>query len=318
MHKELAKLLPRATGFSEFAVVVTVDIRAFSAFSTKEESPAVAEFIKKFYTHVIRKHFPRPRFFKPTGDGLMIVCPYTQRTLQAVTTKAVSESLSLLSDFPSFCAEDPMINFQVPDKLGIGLARGPVCGLMSGGKILDYSGRPLNLSSRLTDLARPSGIVFDDAFDIDLLPPEVATKFGRAEVYIRSVAERHPIGICFMKDRTVIPAASQKPIVDIKWRTEAYTHTLKVIKSLKRRRHHLKLVPVDPEQIKVEVMYPKVVRGRRRPGWFSYHDFRGFDYHLEAGRPLLRLDCDALATYLSQKQVKDQWEVTINIRYPEP
>jgi len=65
-----------------------------------------------------------------------------------------------------------MTNFPTPDKIGIGITRGSVCCIMSGSKILDYSGRNLNLASRLMEMARPSGIVFDESFGLDLLSDE--------------------------------------------------------------------------------------------------------------------------------------------------
>ena len=56
----------------------------------------------------------------------------------------------------------------------IGISRGTVCRLVSKGKTLDYSGRVVNLASRLMDDARPSGVVFDASVGIDLLSEEQA------------------------------------------------------------------------------------------------------------------------------------------------
>lgn len=137
MHRELKKLLEKATGFSEFIVAVNIDIREFSLFSMKVESSETAIFIKKVYKKLIDEYFPNASFFKPTGDGLLIILPYIEENLKEVVTNTIKSCLKILVDFGSFCTNDPMINFGVPGRVGIGLSRGAACRLISENKILD-------------------------------------------------------------------------------------------------------------------------------------------------------------------------------------
>jgi class 3 adenylate cyclase len=164
MHRDLAALLPKATGVSEFVIALNVDIRGFSSFAKLAESSEAALFLKKVYLKLITEYFEDASFFKPTGDGLLIVQAFEEEELQQMVTGMVTKCLSVVTAFPHLLDGDPMINFDVPRKIGIGLTRGAATRLVSNDKILDYSGRPLNLASRLMDLARPSGIVMDKAF----------------------------------------------------------------------------------------------------------------------------------------------------------
>ena len=66
----------------------------------------------------------------------------------------------LVEAFGQITANDFMINFPVPQRLGVGVARGTATRLASGGQVLDYTGRCLNLAARLMDKARPYGVVF--------------------------------------------------------------------------------------------------------------------------------------------------------------
>ena len=159
MPQHFVDALANAQGRSEFVIVVVLDIRGFSRFSTRHESPDIAMFIKRFYLRLIKDYFPNAAFVKPTGDGLLMTFIYNENTLNEVAKQVIETCLKVLDDFPTLCKDDPMINFRVPDALGIGIARGTACCLFSGEETLDYSGHLLNLASRLNDLARPSGIV---------------------------------------------------------------------------------------------------------------------------------------------------------------
>jgi len=89
--------------------------------------------------------------------------------LETVAQSTIDTCYLIINEFECFCEHDPMINFDVPDKIGIGLSRGTACRLISDDKILDYSGDTLNLATKLMDFARPEGIVFDAKFGFDLL-----------------------------------------------------------------------------------------------------------------------------------------------------
>lgn len=164
MHRRFRQLLPNARGVSEFVIAAFLDIRSFSRFSMEVESPETAEYVKRVYIAALDNYFPNATFFKPTGDGLMIIIPFTEPSLREVANDAVAQSLRLVNDFSALVAGDPMINFDTPQRAGVGLSRGAACRLISGRQTLDYSGRVLNTAARLTNLARPAGVVFDASF----------------------------------------------------------------------------------------------------------------------------------------------------------
>lgn len=318
MHREFRELLKKATGSSEFAVAVNVDVREFSSFSKTVESSEVAMFIKRVYMKLIDKYFSNASFFKPAGDGLLIVLPYTEENLQEVAVNTIWTCLAILVDFGSFCTNDPMINFEVPQRVGIGLSRGSVYRLASENKTLDYSGKVLNLASRLIDLARPSGIIFDANFNIELLPDELIELFSEDSVYIKGIAEREPIEIYYTTAYTRILPLNKRPLEKVKWKTKERELTLKQIKDFPSRFiYDLPSTPMDPSRIKVKILHQMIVRGRRRKGYVYTFYFSNFEYYLEAEKPKVRIEFDALAKRLEMNGVKDDWNVTIQIMYPE-
>lgn len=318
MHREFKNRLKDAEGASEFVVAVNLDIRGFSAFSKNVESPDVAVFIKKVYLKLIDEYFPGASFFKPTGDGLLIIIPYTEEQLERVARDTIKSCLKVLTEFGTFTATDPMINFEVPSRLGIGLSRGTACCLSSRRRVLDYSGRVLNLATRLMDLARPSGIVFDTDFGIELLSDTQQKLFASDSVYIKGIAEREPIQIHYTRDLTTISVLNKRPLDKVKWNTVKETQTLREIKKVRGRfRYRLESEPIDPGEIEVIISHPSVSKGVREKGVFSYFSFSAFEYYSEAGKPLVRIQFDALAKRLESKGVRLGCPVEIKIVYPE-
>lgn len=169
MHRIFRKALDAARGDSQFIIAVIIDIRGFSAFSQNCESPDIAMFLKRVYMKMTDSYFNFASFYKSTGDGLLLTIPFEESNLQEMSQRTVESCIACHSEFGHICNNDPMIRFKVPDRIGIGIARGTACCLISGETVIDYSGRLLNLTSRLTDLARPSGIILDLSFGIDLL-----------------------------------------------------------------------------------------------------------------------------------------------------
>ncbi len=317
MHREFRKLLEKATGSSEFVIAVNIDIRGFSSFSKIVESTEVAMYIKRVYMKLIDEYFLNASFFKPTGDGLLIMISYTEESLNEILINTIETCLKVLVDFSSFCVNDPMINFDVPGKIGIGLSRGSVCRLCSEDTILDYSGKVLNLASRLMDLARPSGIVFDDNFGIDLFPDELINLFTKESVYLKGIAERESIDIYYTKDYTRISLLSKQPIEEIKWKTVKDTKTLKQIKESIRYAYDLPGKPLNPDQIKVKIIQPKVLKGKKRKEVLTMFNFSNFEYYLEADKPQVIIEFNALAKRLEIDKIKDNWNIDIEIIYPE-
>ena len=142
MHRELQKLLATAEGQSQFVVAIFLDVRGFSSFAKIAESSESALFLKSAYLTILSEYFPAADFFKPTGDGLLVIRRFQSETLKAIVQDSIAESVRLVTDFPDICRNDPMVNFDVPGGLGIGVARGAATALVSQDQTLDYSGRP--------------------------------------------------------------------------------------------------------------------------------------------------------------------------------
>jgi hypothetical protein len=74
---------------------------------------------------------------------------------------------------------------------------------------------------------------------------------------------------------------------------------------------------MDSDLIKVRITHPKVVRGKKREDLVTIIDFENFEYYLEAGKPWVDLEFDALAKRLEENGVKGSWDVKIEVMYPE-
>jgi len=261
MSIELRRLLENAKGTNEHIIAIVLDIRGFTPFCKEEESLNVANFIKRVYIRIIDDYFPKASFYKPTGDGLLIIITYTPESLKDIMTNTVKTCLSLVQDFGELCKGDSMIYFDTPERIGIGLSRGTACCISSGGTIIDYSGRVINLASRLNDFARPFGIVFDQGFGLPLLPKEMQELFLGENVYVRGIAEDKPMTIYFTKKHTIIPASRKMPLKESEW--VEWTSDVKAFKQLKEditsgvkiMGIELERRPLDEKQITIQYIY---------------------------------------------------------------
>jgi class 3 adenylate cyclase len=203
--------LDDAVGVSEYAIIIYADIRGFSDFSDDHESPDVATYIREVFIHMIDEYFPFGTFYKSTGDGLMIAVHFNRDNVLDTMSKAVTSAVRCVEEFPTFSRNNPMITFETPTNMGIGLARGTTCCLMSQGKTLDYSGQLINLTARLQDLARPRGVVIDGNFGINLLSSELQGRFVPAKAFVRGIAETAARDIHILKDVVEIPEQALHP-----------------------------------------------------------------------------------------------------------
>lgn len=318
MHRQLKALLHDAQGASNPVIAINLDVRGFSSFSKLTESADAAMFLRCVYIRLIDGYFSEASFFKPTGDGLLVIYNLTPDTVEQAVSNTVRTCLSILKDFSSFCDNDAMVNFDVPDKIGIGLARGAATSLVSKKKILDYSGRPLNLASRLMDLARPSGVVLDGRFGIEMLDADLAAQFTSETVYVRSLAEKEPIQVHYTSPPTVISPSNKQPLAEIRWHTDRETVTGR---ELSRRGprflHLLSEEPEDRDAIQVRVEYPSVdASGRKESNLVRTHQFRDFSYYESGTERGLNIDIDSLLEYLKSKKVKLNWNIEIIVEYP--
>lgn len=236
MHRLIRKALENAKGESQHVIAVMLDIRGFSKFSRTKDSFDVAAYIGKAYIRIIDDYFSDfgDLYFKTTGDGLLIVIPCAEEELQHHYTATIESSIKCHNEFASLVADEALINFEVPEFVGIGIARGSATALIStvdGEQLtIDYSGHKLNLAARLQDMARPHGIVLEATKDIDLLPIDVKDQFHlEKNVYIRSVAESKPTIVWALNDSVVIPSQNKSPFVG-RWVTERFNTTKREIR----------------------------------------------------------------------------------------
>jgi class 3 adenylate cyclase len=207
--------LRTARGESCQVLAVFVDVRGFSTFAGVAESTDTALFLRTMYTRLIDNYFLDADFFKPTGDGLMIVRELTADAdeLIARTQQWVASSLKLIEEFSHISDDDLLINIAVPDRVGVGIARGAATKLVDEeGTTIDYSGRCLNLAARLMDLARPEGVVFQDKHAVALLGEDLAQRMSTDEVYIRGIADSDPMKVYLSSEWVKVPAIAKAPI----------------------------------------------------------------------------------------------------------
>ena len=312
MKHKLAELLVDAEGRSEFAIVVVADIRGFSDFSTRNESPNIAMFIKRFYFQMLEKYFPSANFVKPTGDGLLMTFQYSERNLMEVARTVIDAAVKCVTEFPSICADDPMINFSVPGAIGFGVARGTACCLFSGEEVIDYSGHLLNLASRLNDLARPSGIVIDGSFLIDVIPEELRTSFGEQNVYLRGIAEDTPISVYYQKDFVTVPGSALSALSDETWSTKTVTFTVRQLSKLTSEyRVFLDKAPKDNTRVRVKMSFPK--RGMK--GVVVMPDITDFSIKQIGPQHLVALNMNTIRREVAKGNAAQNAKVTITVYY---
>ncbi|HEX5604246.1 MAG TPA: hypothetical protein VFX63_16920 [Pyrinomonadaceae bacterium] len=295
MKRKFADALVDAQGRSEFVIVVVADIRGFSRFSTVNESPNIAMFIKRFYLQLINQYFKIANFVKPTGDGLLMTFRYDEANLLKISETVINACLTCLDEFPTICKNDPMINFDTPQAIGFGIARGTACCLYSGDEILDYSGHLLNLASRLNDIARPSGIVIDGGFLESVIPETSRSLFKEQRVFVRSIAEETSISVYYLDKYVQISAEALSPLVTDNWRTKERKFTFKQFAKLGTWfQIELPQPAKATDKIIVTIVVPKPgIKGLR-----SVTNFRDFTYS-DGPTPIVRLNIDKARQLIS-------------------
>jgi class 3 adenylate cyclase len=316
VHRELRQLLRTATGDSRFVVVVFLDIRGFSSFAKIAESSESAVFLKSAYSAIIDEYFDQASFFKPTGDGLLVVLDYEEDTLGEVVNDALSTSIKLVEAFPSICSDDPMVNFDVPVDLGVGLARGAATRLHSGDKVLDYSGRPLNLASRLMNIARPSGVVFSDALGLELLDDSLLSQFEADEVYVKGLAEDEPMSVHYLTSRTIIDDIFKRPIRRSHVHAEtAMERSVRELTQMANFRIPLTKEPIDRSKIFLTASFPDATpSGKRSKNLWTYTEIPA-TYGEDADGPFVHAYMPELASRLTAKGAKSTWKGRLRLEY---
>ncbi len=316
MNSEFRKLLHDAEGHSRRVVVVFLDVRGFSSFARIAESTDTAEFLRSIYLKILDEHFKDAEFSKPTGDGLLILLSYDRENLVDVVRSAVDRSIRIVETFANFCDGDAMINFDVPSKLGIGIARGSATALTAGDEALDYSGRPLNLASRLMDLARPSGIVFDDRFGLELLEDEVQERFKEDFAYVKGLAESTPMTVFCLDGYTEIPEYNKRPLDGFVRFAEAVQKlTFKDLEDRGRFRHVMTREPARRDTIELHVEFPKVMADGTKHPTLKQIEKLPAEFRATADKTYAVVDYPPLVAELKAKGVKNTWAVTATLEY---
>jgi class 3 adenylate cyclase len=316
MHRELKKLLAHAKGESHLVVVVFLDIRGFSSFAKIAESSEAALFLRSIYVKILDEYFPAASFFKPTGDGLLIVLDYDDTSLSDVVNGAVRESVRLINEFPTLTSDDPMVNFEVPAGLGIGISRGAATALISDDKILDYSGRPLNLASRLMDLARPRGVVYSSSLDGGVINNEIADKFSEEQVYIKGIAEDTPMDVYILAETVQLAPVNKRPLNKYEWKTLPDDEIS--FKKLQERGSYLHILPVEPaliDDIRVHVRRPKTTATGRRHRTMRTISTYEAAFVTRRGNYYAQVYYPAITAELARDGVKDTWPIIITVEY---
>lgn len=317
LHRHLKELLPTAKGESHTAVVVFLDIRGFSSFAKIAESADAALYLRSIYIRILDSYFPESSFFKPTGDGLLIIFNYEDvEQLTKTVNNAIDASLRLIQDFSTLTSEDPMINFDVPSDLGIGLARGSATALISDDQVLDYSGRPLNLAARLMDLARPRGVVFDRSLGWTLLNEDYKKEFVAEQVYIKGIAEDSSVLVYVMANEVRLPDASKRPIRKYEWKTTKQEEI--PLSKLRERGIYFHDLPEEPalrDNIRVHISHPSVgASGRKNDSLWTFNTYPA-TYEQQQGTHFAKIDFNRIARDLLKSGVKRTWNIRVVVEY---
>ncbi|MHB1640057.1 MAG: nucleotidyl cyclase domain-containing protein [Candidatus Dormibacteria bacterium] len=272
LHERFREELRTARAGSCQVLATFLDIRGFSSFSAVGESFDTALYLRSIFDKILSDIFADAAYFKSTGDGLMLIheLHHTAAQLPEMVSSVLLRATGLVDAFGAMVANDPTINFEVPQHLGVGIARGSVTKLVSDSGVLDYTGRCLNLAARLMDKARPYGVVFNDRRASDLMTEQVATLFTLDSVCLRGIAETSPLVILISRgvnisqaDREPIPqgtrtwgASTDVEIPEIR-RSAVYTFWLP-------------RYPHSYERVGVEVNYPDFDEtGKRRDSSYT-------------------------------------------------
>lgn len=312
----MMEALHEAEGFSDLVLAVFLDVRGFSSFAGMAESSEAAIFLRRMYLNILDEYFPKATFFKPTGDGLMVIRHFDRDSLREEVEIAVRSSLRLVTEFSTITSADPMVNFEVPGELGIGITRGAATRLASGDLTLDYSGRPLNLAARLMDLARPSGVVFDGRLIKGLeVDPDLLSEFTNDRVYVKGIADVAPLEV-YRSGLVKIPPRNKQPLEGRPYESKADETSFAQLCERERFVHFPPFEPVDPDQVELAIRYPKpTAAGRRHPTMSQTRLVRPIASRRTAKGWELSFDYRPVVASMRVAGVKDSWPVTVFMRY---
>ncbi len=317
MLEDMIRKFRDAEGRSEFVIAVVCDIRNFSGFSVGRQAPEIAMFIRKFYEKLLSVYFTDAVFAKPTGDGLLMAFryKYDQADLLAVSESVLKQCRKAIDDYPTMFTDDLMINYALPERIGFGVARGTAFCLYTGKEVIDYSGQVFNLASRLNDLAKPSGIVVDGAFLLDVIPRDLQQAFRAEQVYIRGIAEDVPHEV-FCSEEVVIPESAKHPLNSHNWeKTERAIPYGQIRKVAGVYSLQLPAEPMAKSKCKIKLSWMSLIN----PGHITSMEVPDFSLIKDAEGNRVTFDLPRERERLVEEKLKSDSEVTISVHYvPKP
>jgi len=315
MYKKFKELLETASGRSEHVIVVNLDIRGFSSFCNYADSLNTAIYISRVYKKILTDYFKDTTFHKPTGDGLIIIISYNSKNLKEKSNEIIETCLKLEKDFSTLVSDDPMINFSTPKHIGIGISRGSACCIESEDNILDYSGRVLNLASRLMDMARPSGLVIDESFQLDLLNKDTKELFVNEEVYVRGLSTTDPI-VVHCTESTFIPEVYKKPPNESEWKTDEYPINYLELKNYAAQlMFSLKPKPLDEKRIYLTMSFTNPKTGNKIEVDFSTKE-NTLKVERIGNKHKLVIKKKLVLGHLSSHDIPDDQQINFELNYP--
>lgn len=175
-------------------LVMFCDFRGFTRqTSDRRLSPeAGSKVASHLYKHVVRfcstikPHGTPPPFFKPAGDGLLVVWELPKSDIKRILNMIISEIIHMHDEFS---LPPDLVPVTIQARLGIGATRGAAAcikvrqGNSENSVFEDYFGYPVNLASKLQNLARPSGVVLDKR-SLEVLGKDLLAKFDFDSRYV--------------------------------------------------------------------------------------------------------------------------------------
>lgn len=182
--------------------------------------------------------------------------------------------------------------------------------------MLDYAGHYLNLASRLTDLARPRGIVMDGGFALQLLPDEQQGLFEEEQVYLPSVAEERLRAVYIQSGVVELSEAARHPLRLEEWERRELKMTHREWNLLGPSNYWLTLQKrlKRPDGIRATMFFPLYRKGKRVRGHEKWETVP-FDYQLQAGRPSVALDLGHMLARLTSEKIPRTATVRVVVEY---
>jgi hypothetical protein len=318
MYTKFRELLDEAEGQNDWVVAINADIRGFSSIMSGDPAQTTL-YLQAVYAQILDNYFNDRSFYKPTGDGLLLIVPFarTEEALTDITRKMVGEALELHDSFADMVKDNKLLRFPHPTEIGIGLSSGSVSKLIAKKLTLDYAGRSLNLASRLMDLARPSGVVFDSSLDFSSLDIATQRRFRPDHVYVKGVADEDGVDIFYTGEPTQIPERYRRPLRRAeRWEEDPITFTRSEATKRVGRRYmeKLKFEPSDRSTIELVVVYP-AYRGGKRLGTRERSFPAPFEYVIDRGKPKVTVNYEQIAKVLAHEKVPARVPVRLEIAY---